>query len=154
MLISWTKMAESKQQSNDSVIDQTPTKRLNRITAKSGSVPETLRRGDWSKRIETKECVICAEERPIYRNFPSFEVCSHEPLVCSTCITTQTVHRLEQYRHSTNREVCVCLLCDASIPQDQFQNVLQRALVKEMNESFTQAKFAGRENFRWYDRCH
>lgn len=96
----------------------------------------------------SKECMICVESKPVYRNFPDFTTCSHEPDVCSSCVAEQTVTILQSSRWQ-GWSACRCLQCDIFIPTEELQAALPRALVKEMKEMMGRAVDSAQESWRW-----
>jgi IBR domain, a half RING-finger domain len=98
--------------------------------------------------VQTKECVICVENKPLYRNFPAFTSCSHDPGTCSSCVAKQTVTLLEA-SSGTGWSSCRCPQCDAPIPTEELQNTLPRALVKEMRGLVDKALQSTDDSWRW-----
>lgn len=80
---------------------------------------------------ESQECDICAETKPIYRNFPSLPTCSHEATVCSDCYEKHFITRVND-----NRELgwaaCTCPLCGKNVEPEDAQGVLPRQVSKEL----------------------
>jgi IBR domain, a half RING-finger domain len=98
--------------------------------------------------VETKECVICIETKPVYRNFPDFTTCSHHPDTCSSCVAKQTVTLLEASR-GKGWSVCKCPQCDVVIPEEELHGALPRALVKDMKEMVDKAHHSADDSWRW-----
>ena len=68
-----------------------------------------------------RECAICAEWKPIQRDFPSFKPCVHLPETCIACITQQTITKLET---SGTWASCTCAQCGLTLPQAQLTATL------------------------------
>lgn len=98
--------------------------------------------------VQTKECVICAETKSVYRNFPAFSTCSHDADTCSSCIAQQTVTTLEVSR-GKGWSVCKCPRCNVPVPTEELQSALPRALVKEMKELVENALQSTNDSWRW-----
>jgi IBR domain, a half RING-finger domain len=98
--------------------------------------------------VQTKECVICFESKPLYRNFPAFSSCSHGPETCSSCVAKQTVTLLLSIS-GKGWSVCRCPQCDVRLPEEELQGALPRALVKEMKEMVNRALDSADESWRW-----
>ena len=95
-------------------------------------------------RAPTKECVICTDSQPVYRNFP--DVCPHhESDTCLRCLTRHCVSRLEQFRHW----YCNCPQCGADVDTEILQGILPRSIVKEMNIMVKQTVNSSDEAWRW-----
>jgi IBR domain, a half RING-finger domain len=102
------------------------------------------------KRVEVhkKECVICAETKPVYRNFPSFSSCSHDPDTCSSCVANQTITLFLASR-GTGWSACKCPQCDVAVSTDELQGALPRALLQEMKGLADRLRDSGNESWRW-----
>ena len=98
--------------------------------------------------VQTKECVICVEAKPVYRNFPEFTTCSHEADTCSSCVAKQTVILL-QSSHGQGWSACRCPQCDVPMPTEELHAALPRALVKEMKEVVGKTLDSSQESWRW-----
>lgn len=81
---------------------------------------------------ETQDCDICAETKPIYRNFPSLPTCLHDATVCSNCYERHFVTRIND-----NREqgwiACTCPLCGEKVESKDAQAILPRQISKELD---------------------
>lgn len=95
--------------------------------------------------VPTRECAICLEIRPIYRNYPLFSSCTHDD-TCISCIAKQTVARLELHHKWS---ACTCPQCDVQIPTEELHGVLPRTIVKEMKELLKRASLSSHEAWRW-----
>lgn len=82
---------------------------------------------------ETLECDICAESRPIYRDFPSLPTCSHDATVCTSCYENHFVTRINEDR-GQGWSACTCPLCGESVEAKDAQSILPRQISKELGE--------------------
>ena len=112
------------------------------------SKPSTVIGKRKRTEVETRECVICVESQPVYRNFPTFTTCSHDADTCLSCIAKQTVILLQASR-GKGWSACRCPQCDVSIPTEELQSALPRALVKEMKEMVSKAAQTTDDSWRW-----
>lgn len=117
-------------------------------TASKSSKPWSATGKRKRNNVQTKECVICVETKPLYRNFPTFTACSHRPDTCSACIAKQTVTLLEASREK-GWTVCRCPQCDVSIPPQELQGALPRAVVRGINEMIDKAVKTTHDSWRW-----
>ena len=105
-------------------------------------MPPRSRRQD----IETKECTICVEVRPVYRNFPTFTSCNHPPDTCLTCVSRHAVTQLEA---NPTWNSCTCAQCNIALPTEELQVVLPRAIFKETNALVARKDMESDEAWRW-----
>jgi hypothetical protein len=99
--------------------------------------------------IETRDCAICMENKPLYRDFPNFSSCtSHDADTCLSCIAKQTVTRLELHRQQ-GWSACTCPQCGTDIPTEELHGVLPRTLVKELKKLLNRASLSSEEAWRW-----
>lgn len=98
--------------------------------------------------VQSKECVICIETKPVYRKFPAFTTCSHDPDTCSSCIAKQTVTNLEAAQ-GTGWSACRCPQCNMTLPAEELQSALPRALVKEMKDMINRTDASTDDRWRW-----
>ncbi|ERF69709.1 hypothetical protein EPUS_03701 [Endocarpon pusillum Z07020] len=112
------------------------------------SKPSTVIGKRKRTEVETKECAICVESQPVYRNFPTFTTCSHDSDTCLSCIAKQTVILLQASR-GKGWSASRCPQCNISIPTEELQSALPRALVKEMKEMVSKAAQATDDSWRW-----
>ena len=98
--------------------------------------------------VQMKECLICVEASPLYRNFPAFTTCSHNPDTCLACIAKHSVVLLQA---SSGRKwsACRCPQCDVPIPTEELQGALPRAIVKEMKDMVGEALQSTDDRWRW-----
>ncbi|PGH00498.1 hypothetical protein AJ79_08189 [Helicocarpus griseus UAMH5409] len=86
-----------------------------------------------------RECIICAEKKPLGRkgaNFPAFPRCEHEPLACSDCLLKHTIinlktrarinHNEETNKTSIDWSTCTCPQCNTSLTESELRSVLNR----------------------------
>lgn len=112
------------------------------------SIPPTVTGKRKRAQAQTKECVVCVETKPLYRNFPAFSTCSHGPDTCSACVAKQTITLLETSR-GRGWSVCRCPQCDVPIPTQELQAALPRAVGKEMKEMVDEALVSNDYSWRW-----
>jgi len=98
--------------------------------------------------VQMKECVICVETKPIYRNFPAFTTCSHDPDTCLSCIAKQTVILLQD-SGGKGWSACTCPQCNVAVTTEELQGALPRALVKGMKEMVDKAHRSTDDSWRW-----
>ncbi|KAK2779430.1 hypothetical protein FQN52_002444 [Onygenales sp. PD_12] len=86
-----------------------------------------------------RECVICAEKKPLGRNganFPAFPGCGHDSLTCLNCVAKHTVITLKT-RARVNHDgaakkdlidwsVCTCPQCNTSLSEAEIRSALNR----------------------------
>jgi len=89
------------------------------------------RRAKISKQ-EVQDCDICAETRPLYRNFPHISTCEHDPTVCSDCYRTHFLTRIDADR-ALGWLACNCPLCAEPVHEEDVRGVLPRTLGKELD---------------------
>lgn len=80
---------------------------------------------------ETQECDICADSKPIYRNFPSLPTCSHDATVCIECYEKHFVTRINEDRKQ-GWSACTCPLCGEKVEPRDAQSILPRQVSKEL----------------------
>ncbi|OJD21027.1 hypothetical protein ACJ73_07634, partial [Blastomyces percursus] len=86
-----------------------------------------------------RECVICAEMKPLGRNgsnFPTFPRCLYDPLTCSNCVSKHIVMTLKTrapINHSKpadkgtiNWSLCTCPQCNIPLTEWEIRSVLSR----------------------------
>jgi len=101
------------------------------------------------RELETRECIICAEEKPVVRNsFPTFISCDHGANTCLDCYSQQTATVLGRDRTDGWSKI-TCLECDGVVTKEELQGVLPRRLVKELNNLSKQATYASDDAWRW-----
>ncbi|OAX80108.1 hypothetical protein ACJ72_05561 [Emergomyces africanus] len=86
-----------------------------------------------------RECVICAEMKPLGRNganFPTFPQCLHDPLTCTNCMSKHVVITLKtralvNYSGTADTgaidwTLCTCPQCNISLTESEIRSVLSR----------------------------
>jgi hypothetical protein len=114
------------------------------------SLPEPKRRSPVRKEAPTQECIICAETKPIPRNFPSsshhFPQCDHEHLACITCYTT---HARNIVTARGNWDHLTCPQCNTGISGRELRALLPSSSVLSLNRIVRQKKFETDPNYHW-----
>lgn len=100
-------------------------------------LPPRSRKKDRSDAF--RECVICAEIRPLGHNganFPTFPRCLHGPLTCSNCVSKHIVVTLKTrapINHSKTTDkgvidwsICTCPQCNIPLTESEIRSVLNR----------------------------
>ncbi|PGG96696.1 hypothetical protein GX51_07695 [Blastomyces parvus] len=103
----------------------------------SNKLPFRSRKKDRSDAF--RECIICAEMRPLGRNgtnFPIFPRCQHDPLTCSDCVSKHAVmtwksrapinHSKTADKGSIDSSVCTCPQCNILLTESEIRSVLSR----------------------------
>lgn len=80
---------------------------------------------------ETRECDICVESKPIYRNFPSLPTCSHDATVCSDCYYKHFITKIDEDRRQ-GWTACTCPLCGEKVNEKDAQSVLPRHVSRDL----------------------
>lgn len=111
-------------------------------------IPQALTRKRKRAEVQTRECIICCETKRLYRNFPAFTTCSHDPDTCLTWVAKQTVTLLEASR-GVGWSASRCPQCDVPIPAEELQDTLPRALVKELKAMVDTTFDTTNDSWRW-----
>lgn len=115
-----------------------PTKRKKTETTHSSPRAKKLQKDVFSsadnssiKQQTSQECEICAETKPVYRNFPKPPACSHKAAVCSTCFEKHFVTKIKENQEE-GWSICSCPLCGERIKPEDAQAVLPRRVSAEL----------------------
>lgn len=101
--------------------------------------------GQHKQTPVARECLICTEVKPIYRNFP--DVCpNHTADTCLGCFTQQTVALVEEHR---TWDVCTCPQCGSKVSIDALQAILPRKTVQNMKTLVEKAEHSSDQAWRW-----
>ena len=73
--------------------------------------------------VHRRECIICAESKIIFRNFPSPTTCSHDEDTCVTCYLRQATVIVEEHRRW---EALTCPACNATLPKEELEAAIPR----------------------------
>lgn len=93
-----------------------------------------------------RECVICAEEKLVHRDFPSFRLCEHPPQTCVACITQQTFTKLQT---AGTWESCTCAQCGVVMPYAQLLPALSSYNRTRAKSLVLQHTLQADEAWRW-----
>ncbi|OJD12047.1 hypothetical protein AJ78_07303 [Emergomyces pasteurianus Ep9510] len=86
-----------------------------------------------------RECVICAEKKPLGHNGANFQIfprCLHKPLTCSDCVSKHTIITLKtkapvNYSGAADTgvidwSICTCPQCNITLTEPEIRAVLNR----------------------------
>lgn len=115
---------------------------LRGITVSKGSDDDKKKRsGNY------RECIICANVRPLGRhdsNFPWFPNCTHEPRTCSNCVVTHLAILLKaramvtfdatKLQNVVTWAGCTCAECNAPLSETDVRSILPRRQIAELDD--------------------
>lgn len=117
----------TKRKRTETIDDPTQTKRA-RI-----SKPHSSRRLKSSPiKKESRECDICAETKPVYRDFPLPSTCTHDATVCSKCYERHFITKIDEGREQ-GWSACTCPLCGEQVNEVDAQGLLPRQASKDLS---------------------
>lgn len=120
------KPATGKRKRTESVDNPTQTKRVRISKPDSSRTPRTR-----AIKKETQECDICAETKPVYRDFPLLPTCTHEATVCVSCFERHFITKIDENREQ-GWSACTCPLCGEQANEVDAQGVLPRQVSKDL----------------------
>lgn len=83
--------------------------------------------------VVMKECDICTDVKPEYRNFPFVPECQHDQTVCASCYERFFITRIQDNRDK-GWAACACPFCGTAISKQHAQSILPRTMTNEVNK--------------------
>jgi hypothetical protein len=111
---------------------------------------------------EYRECVVCAETKPLGRhgaNFPRFPKCTHDPATCISCVAKHALITLktratvvfddDERKGSVDWAACTCPQCNVSLSEGELRFALSRKDMVLLNEVATRKALESHPRWVW-----